>query len=38
MSKDGKYLYVSDQPNNSLVIVDLEKRAAVGQVALGESP
>jgi len=31
-------LYVSDQPANALLIVDLGKRAQVGTVPLGESP
>ena len=37
-SKDGKTLYVSDQPNNVLVKIDLDQRIASGTVELGESP
>jgi YVTN family beta-propeller protein len=37
-SKDGKKLYVSDQPHNSLVVIDLERLAPVGSILLGESP
>ncbi len=37
-SIDGKTLYVSDQPNNALVKIDLEQRVASGTIDLGESP
>src|SRR2546423_15096886 len=32
-----KLAYVSDQPNNALLVIDLEKRAVTGKVDLGES-
>src|SRR5690606_39814712 len=34
----GDWLYVSDQPNNRLQLIDLRKRQAGGTIALGESP
>ena len=37
-SRDGKKLYVSDQPHNSLVVIDLGKLEPVSSVFLGESP
>ena len=37
LSKDGKQIYVSDQPKNALDIIDIEKGEIVGTVALGES-
>src|SRR3954449_9721931 len=33
-----KLAYVSDQPSNALLVVDLEKRAVIKKVDLGESP
>src|SRR6185503_14107028 len=33
-----KLAYVSDQPNNALLVVDLEKRAVAKTIDLGESP
>src|SRR3954470_4131554 len=38
ISLDGKTLYLSDQTANALVVVDTEKRAETGRVALGDSP
>jgi YVTN family beta-propeller protein len=38
LSADGKWLFVSDQPNNILVKVDTETREVVGKIELGESP
>src|SRR6476660_8507329 len=35
---DGRTAYVSDQPNNQLVLVDLLARRQSGAIALGESP
>jgi YVTN family beta-propeller protein len=35
---DRRWLYVSDQPNNSLQLVDLARRKLGAAVALGESP
>ena len=34
----GNWLYVSDQPNNRLQMIDLQQRKAAGVIALGESP
>ena len=36
--KDKQWLYVSDQPNNQLQIIDLRQPKLAGSVALGESP
>src|ERR1051326_3276042 len=33
-----KLAYVSDQPANALLVIDLEKRAVTKKVDLGESP
>jgi len=38
ISADGRLAYVSDQPNNRLVMVDLVARKVSGTIALGESP
>ena len=38
VSADGRTVYVSDQPNNQLVVVDIASRKATGVIALGESP
>ena len=38
VSADGKRLYVSDQPDNALVAIDLDKRTVAGKIELGESP
>ena len=35
---DRRWLYVSDQPNNRLQLVDLKTRALGSTIALGESP
>jgi YVTN family beta-propeller protein len=35
---DHRWLYVSDQPNNRLPLIDLVGRKPAGTVALGESP
>ena len=34
----GGWLYVSDQPNNRLVLIDLKERKQAGAIALGVSP
>jgi YVTN family beta-propeller protein len=34
----GQWLYVSDQPNNRLVLIDLKGRKQAGAIALGVSP
>src|SRR5260221_214724 len=34
----GDWLYVSDQPNNRLILVDLRERKTAGAIALGVSP
>src|SRR5258708_29243150 len=34
----GAGLYVSDQPNNRLILVDLRERKTAGAIALGVSP
>src|SRR3954466_3059590 len=34
----GELAYVSDQPSNALLVVDLEKRAVTKKRHLGESP
>src|SRR5258708_12386566 len=34
----GAWLYVSDQPNNRLILVDLKERKPAGAIALGVSP
>src|ERR1700752_4405890 len=33
-----KLAYVSDQPSNALLVIDLEKRAVARKIDLGESP
>ena len=33
-----KVAYVSDQPSNALLVIDLEKRAVAKRIDLGESP
>src|SRR2546427_10616171 len=33
-----KLAYVSDQPNNALLVIDLEQRAVAKKIDLGESP
>src|SRR5437879_13888723 len=33
-----KLVYVSDQPNNALLVIDLEQRAVAKKIDLGESP
>jgi len=33
-----KLAYVSDQPSNALLVIDLEKRAVAKKIDLGESP
>src|SRR5687768_636195 len=38
LSRDGRFIYVSDGPSNSLRIVDVAQRAVVASVALGKSP
>src|SRR5436305_10928955 len=38
LSPDGRTAYVSDQPGNRLVVLDLQRRTASGAIALGESP
>ena len=35
-AKASNRLYVSDQPNNTLLIVDLDKQAVVDSIDLGE--
>src|SRR5258708_24412709 len=35
---DGRWLYVSDQPNNRLVLVDLKERKQAGPIAPRGSP
>jgi len=34
----GRWLYVSDQPNNRLLLIDLDQRKQTGAIALGVSP
>ena len=38
VSLDGKTLYVSDQPHNALLKINLEDRSILGSIDLGESP
>jgi YVTN family beta-propeller protein len=38
ITPDGRLAYVSDQPNNRVVLVDLAARKVAGEVPLGESP
>ncbi|MCK7513587.1 MAG: hypothetical protein MZV70_62570 [Desulfobacterales bacterium] len=38
MSTDGSRLFVSDQPNNALLVADLARREVIATVDLGESP
>ena len=38
ISADGRIAYVSDQPNNQLVVIDLVIQRVSGIVKLGESP
>jgi YVTN family beta-propeller protein len=37
VSMDGKTLYVSDQPHNALLKINLEDRSILGSIDLGES-
>ena len=37
-SKDGKTLYVSDQPEKALQVIDIASRKVTGKIDLGESP
>jgi len=34
--KTDKFLYVSDQPNNALLVIDLDKQEVVDKIALDE--
>ncbi|MFX7981044.1 hypothetical protein ABTK42_19635, partial [Acinetobacter baumannii] len=38
VSPDGRRAYVSDQPGNRLVVLDLAARRQAGEIPLGESP